>query len=451
MSNRKTLDEVIKIITEYYKEMLEIDDADKKELVQNWISNIQKNDDRVAKQNLISDLASMLKEKNIVLGEEHKIYPKVSAEEGLVYRIYGLCVYDAINSLSPSIESVWIAANQIARYVEGGISKNYSSYVPDVSEMEAIQSRLEEICQKPHNKAHPILRGFIESSETRIQSYIPPRTFSRTLRTRRLVTPSFSLDDMKEMDEKSRELSKQSAKGRLNIMVGGGQNVGKTTRQIGLLLLKDPETENITIYESEHEMRFQLKWPGAVCEIQDIDDLGFSAVQRDVFRNGSHTIVFAEPREGIEAHYALQSCSRGSDQTVMTYHLRVPDLDDPVSAIREFAVLVNDYRNTNITDVYRSIASGIDIIWVLENIGGKRVDYSIFIPEMQEERFTPRGDYIQPEPKARVLAKYDYTSKKLEWTGEMLPERMVRYMTNKGKADLEILRSLKLTDLKREV
>ncbi|MDC0764235.1 ATPase, T2SS/T4P/T4SS family [Brevibacillus sp. AG] len=451
MSNRKSLDEVIDIITDYYKEMREINSADKKELVQNWIANIQKKDDRVAKQNLISDLASMLKEKNIVLGDEHKIYPNVPPEDGLVYRIYGLCVYDAINSLSPSVESVWISANQIARYVESGVIKNYYNYMPDASEMESIQSRLEEICQKPHNKSHPILRGFIESSETRIQSYIPPRAFSRSLRTRRLVTPSFSLDDMKEMDEKSRELSKQSVKGRLNIMVGGGQNVGKTTRQIGLLLLKDPETENITIYESEHEMRFQLKWPGSVVELQDIDDMGFSAVQRDVFRNGSHTIVFAEPREGIEAHYALLSCSRGSDQTVMTYHLRVPDLDDPVSAIREFAVLVNDYRKTNVVDVYRSIASGLDIIWVLENIGGKRIDYSIFLPEMQEGHFSPRGDYIQPEPRARVLAKYDYTSKKLEWTGEMLPDLMVRFMTNKGKSDLEILRSLGLTDLKREV
>lgn len=448
--SRLSLAEVTEFVTNYYKEMNEITDENQKSLIRDWIIKIQKEDDNVSKQNLISDLETVLQKKNIVLGDEHEIYPNVPPVEGIVFRIYGLGVYDAIIHQSPTIESVWLSAGQIARYVESGLTKDYFGYVPDDAEMLAIQSRLEEICGKPHNKSEPILRGFIESTETRIQSYMPPRSYSRSLRTRRFVTPSFSLDDIR-MDERAREFSKQAVYGRLNICIGGGQGVGKTTRQISLLVLKDPNTENITIYETEHEMRFQKKWKGTVVELQDIHDQGFSAVQRDVFRNGSHTIVFAEPREGIEAHYALTSCGRGTDQTVMTIHLRVPDLDNPVAAVREFATLVNDYRKTNIIDVYRNIASGIDLFWILENIKGNRVDYSIFVPEIMEGQLSQRGDYISPEPRARVLAKYDPVEKQLAWTGNMLPDQMVHYMTNKGTADLEVLRALKLTDLKREV
>lgn len=448
--NRLTLDELIEFTRTYYTEMEEITDKSQQILIRDWINRIQKYDDNEAKQNLISDLVSVLQRKNIVLGPEHVIYPEVPHVEGLIFRIYGLGVYDAIIHQSPQIESVWLSAGQIARYVEGNIVKSYHDYIPDDQEMEAIQSRLEEICGKPHNRSEPILRGFIESTETRIQSYMPPRSYSRSIRTRRFVTPSFSLDDMK-IDERARELSKQAMYGRLNLIIAGGQGTGKTTRQISLLMLKDPNKENITIYETEHEMRFQKKWKGTVVELQDVNDLGFGYVQRDVFRNGSHTIVFAEPREGIEAHYAMMSFTRGSDQTVLTTHLRVPDIDDPVAAIREFATLVNDYRKTNIIDIYRNIASGVDLFWILDSINGNRVDYSIFVPEMTEDRFSPAGDYIPPEPKARVLAKYNLAKNELEWTGEHLPDKMVRYMVGKGNADLEILRSLGLTDLKREV
>ncbi|MGG4499155.1 ATPase, T2SS/T4P/T4SS family [Brevibacillus reuszeri] len=449
-ATRISLKDLISLVTEYYKDLKEVSDAGNKEDIRQWITSIQTKDDNSAKQNLISDLTSVLDKKNIVLGDEHVIYPEVPAIEGIVFRIYGLGVYDAITHKSPTIESVWLGTDQIARYVEHGITKSYHDYIPDESEMEAIQSRLEEICQEQHNPSEPILRGFIESSETRIQSYMPPRTYSRIVRTRRFITPSFSLDDIK-MDERAREFSKQAMYGRLNICLAGGQGTGKTTRQIGLLILKDPTTENITIYETEHEMRFQKKWPGTVAEIQDINDMGFAAVYRDVFRNGSQTICFAEPREGIEAHYALISCGRGSDQTVLTTHIRIPDLDDPVSGIREFATLVNEHRNTNINDIYRNIASGIDLFWILENLKGNRVDYCIFVPEMEEDSVSPTGDYVPPKPKARVLAKYDFVKKGLVWTGEHLADHKVRYMTNKGTADLEILRELGLTDLKREV
>lgn len=447
-----SFEEVCDLVRDHYNNMEEITDSNRRKQIRTWIERAEQHGDNEAKQNLVADLKVYLYSKNIELNRTHQIYPGVPTYECVIFRTYGLGIYDAIINRSPSIESVLLATGQIARYVEHGITKNFEEYLPNDQEMEALQDKLSQICRRQLNKTNPVVSGYIESTETRIQMYMPPYSYSRTVITRRFTTSSFSLDDLK-MDKRAKEFYKQAVKGRLNLIFGGGMGTGKTTRQICLLKCKDPQTEIVTTWESEHEMRLEKKWSGFVTALQSLDeiDLGFQGSHRHIFRNNSQTIVFAEVREEMEAHYSLLSCLRGTDSTYMTIHLRTPT---PEAGIRTYASLINQFRRGNVSDVYRDIADGIDVFCILENYSGNRVDYCIFVPEFTEGYVTGAGQYVSGEPRARVLAYYDVSEpceeNRLKWTGNVLPDHKIDYMIYKGTADLDILRTeLKITDRKR--
>lgn len=452
MGSNYSFDEICDIVRQYYNNLDEIPDPNRRHQIRNWIERAEQHGDNDAKQNLVTDLRIFLHNKGIELGPQHQIYPNIPPYECVIFRTYGLGIYDAIITKSPNIESVLLSTGQIARYVENGKLKNFEKYRPTDQEMEALQDKLSQICKRQLSRSNPVVAGYIESTETRVQMYMPLYSYTRTVITRRFTISSFSLDDIK-IDPRTKEFYKQAVKGRLNIMIGGGMGTGKTTRQISLLKLKDPESEILTTWESEHEMRIQKKWNGFVTALQSLEelDLGFRGSHKHIFRNNSQTIVFAEVREEMEAHYSLLSCLRGTDSTYMTIHLRTPT---PETGIRTYASLINQYRKGNVSDIYRDISEGIDIFCILENFGGNRVDYCIFVPEFSEGYVTAAGQYVPGEPKANVLAQYDMTEaieeNRLKWTGQFLPDQKVDYMIYKGNADLDILRTdLKLTNRKR--
>ncbi|WP_139490078.1 ATPase, T2SS/T4P/T4SS family [Brevibacillus dissolubilis] len=433
-----TIDEVINIIRSHYSEMKDIP-LNRQESVRLWIIQTEKGDEN-AKRKLIVDVETYLNGLGIYLGQEHIIYPMTTPYESLVYATYGLGVYDAIIHLSPFIESVKLTAGKTAYYRENGLDRTYP-YTPTEEEMEVLQRKLSEIAARPFHRNIPRLSGYIESTETRLQMYMPPYSRRRQTLTRRFTTKTFSLDEI-QMDERARELCKQSVYGRLNHVIGGAMGVGKTHRALSMLLLKDPLTESITIYESEHEMRLGDKWPGMVIELQSIESLGFEFAQttgKDFFRNESNTVVFGEVREAYEAHVALQIASRGIDGTFYVTHLRIPK---PEVAIRTIASLVNEYRRTGEEGICREITLAFDLFWILASYHGKRVDDCIFTPAIDEQTGQVR---------ANVLAYHDMTKGELIWTGAHLSREKVEKMIYEGKADLDVLRELKVTDYERMI
>ncbi|MBO8163920.1 MAG: Flp pilus assembly complex ATPase component TadA [Brevibacillus sp.] len=441
---KESLDTVLKMVRDHYSEMIDVP-REKRNQIYEWIKLVEKGNEE-AKKKLITDVETYLNDRGIYLTES--IYPATTPYESVIYATYGLGVYDAVIHLSPFVESVLIAVGQPVRYYENGVKKSYDGYIPTEQEVEALQRKLQEITGASFHRSKPFLSGFIEETETRIQMYMPPFSYERNIITRRFVTKSFSLDDIK-MDERAREFCKQVVKGRLNVAIGGGQGTGKTQRQISMLMMKDPEKDTITTFESEHELRLAKKWPGNVFALQSIEDLGYDDTYRHIFRNNSETIVFAEVRSEIEAHYALYSCLRGADATYFSIHLRIPE---PEAAVRTFANMVNAYRKDHLANVYRDIAAGVDLFWLLTNDRGNRVDEAIFIPTFQEGYVTEKGDYVPGREGIKMLAKYDRAKKELVWTGEMLPaDKVERMIYPPGEADLDVLRELRLTDYRRMI
>ncbi|QQE74613.1 Flp pilus assembly complex ATPase component TadA [Brevibacillus composti] len=373
---------------------------------------------------------------------KEEILPHVNAYEGLAFSTYGWGILDAVLHLSPWVEEVRLSAGRQVAYIEQGVKK-FLDYIPSWQEVETLQQKLTNTAGLSFNEKKPRLSSYLESLKARLTMFTYPYSRVPVIIVRRFATPSFSLDTLREQemptfDEKVQLLIEQQVHGRGNALVIGPMAAGKTTLMLCMLKLKDPQTEYITIFESEHEMRFGDVWDGEVIELQNVEEIGIELGNsfKDMYRSTANTILIGEIREPIEAYHFINAGVRGTDATLAAMHERFPH-----KALNDLTDLVYQYGGRSIELTQERISRAVNFINSLtyRNNGHRFID-AIHVTEWND--VMSRVESVPLVSRNRVTGEY-------EWTGKKLDGHLVEYMCHVGRADLAILKDLRLTDAGR--
>lgn len=373
-----------------------------------------------------------------------EILPYVNGYEGIAFATYGWGILDVVLHLSPWIEEVRISAGKPVTYLEQGVKK-FLSYQPSWQEVETLQQKLTNAAGLAFNEKKPRLSGYLEKLKARLTMFTFPYSRVPTIIVRRFTTPAFSLDHLRNQkhaafDEKVQLLIEQQVYGRGNVLVIGPMAAGKTTLMICMLKLKNPKTEYVTIFESEHEIRFGDVWPGEVIELQNVEEIGIelSSCFKDMYRTTANTILIGEIREPIEAYHFVNAGIRGTDATIAALHERFPH-----QALNDLTDLVYQYGGRSIELTQERISRAVNFVNSLKyrNNGHRFID-AIHVTEW---------NHLMQRVESIPLVYRNLVTDTYEWTGKQLSGELVEYMCYMGQADLHVLKSLGLTDIGRQL
>ncbi len=373
-----------------------------------------------------------------------EILPLVNGYEGLTYATYGWGILDAVLHISPWVEEVRISAGKSVSYLERGVKK-FLDYQPTWKEVEVLQQKLTNAAGLTFNEKKPRLSGYLDNLKARLTMFTFPYSRVPTVIVRKFTTRTFSLEGLRNQplptfDERVQMLIEQQVYGRSNVLVIGPMAAGKTTLMISMLKLKDPLTDYVTIYESEHEMRFADVWPGEVIELQNVEEIGIELEHcfKDMYRTTANTILIGEIREPIEAYHFINAGIRGTDATIAALHERFPH-----QALNDLTDLVYQYGGRSIELTQERISRAVNFINSLKfrNDGHRFIDA---IHTTEWNGIMQRAESIPLVIKNMVTGAY-------EWTGKQLAGEVVEYMCHMGHANLEVLRELRVTDIGRQL
>lgn len=373
-----------------------------------------------------------------------EILPLVNGYEGLTYATYGWGILDAVLHISPWVEEVRISAGKSVSYLERGVKK-FLDYQPTWKEVEVLQQKLTNAAGLTFNEKKPRLSGYLDNLKARLTMFTFPYSRVPTVIVRKFTTRTFSLEGLRNQplptfDERVQLLIEQQVYGRSNVLVIGPMAAGKTTLMISMLKLKDPLTDYVTIYESEHEMRFADVWTGEVIELQNVEEIGIELEHcfKDMYRTTANTILIGEIREPIEAYHFINAGIRGTDATIAALHERFPH-----QALNDLTDLVYQYGGRSIELTQERISRAVNFINSLKfrNDGHRFIDA---IHTTEWNGIMQRAESIPLVIKNMVTGAY-------EWTGKQLAGEVVEYMCHMGHANLEVLRELRVTDIGRQL
>lgn len=338
-------------------------------------------------------------------------------------------VLDAVLFQSPFIENVWIFENRPVQYTEHGVLKTYP-YIPSSEEVEILQTEIAHLTGGTLHAKRSALSGEIKHTRMRIQMYCPPRSV-RTIIVRIPDQGYLTLDTM-EMDEKIRELLRQIGLSKSSIAIAGGMDTGKTTLLRSLILVKDPQTNTLTVIEQVPELGIGNIWGKVVVEKTYVEEEAFEVSYGHSFRNSTRSLAVGEMRYPFEAHYVLESALRAPGFTFTSLHLK---LVSPEDALRTFESLVYQYRQSDREGIRRDIAAGLDFFIMLDRnyLTGKRFVSSIFCPYFDE---------VTGQLKANHLVYLDEEEKQYIWTGEKIPDEKRRLFESEPDTNVEVLSKL---------
>ncbi len=373
-----------------------------------------------------------------------EVLPHVNSYEGIAFATYGWGILDVVLQQSPWIEEVRISAGKPVAYMEAGVKK-FLPYTPDWREVETLQQKLTNASGLVFNEKRPRLSGYLDKLKARLTMFTYPYSRVPTILVRRFTTNTFSLDDLRNQrlptfDQKVQLLLEQQVHGRGNVLVIGPMAAGKTTLMICLLKLKNPLTDYVTIYESEHEMRFGDIWPGEVIELQNVEEIGIDLASsfKDVYRSTANTVLIGEIREPIEAHHFINAGIRGTDATIAALHERFPH-----QSLNDLTDLVYQYGGRSIELTQERISRAVNFVNSLKyrNNGHRFID-AIHVTRWNNE---------MRRVESRPLVCRNGVTGEYEWTGERIDGELVEYMCHMGQADLSLLKELGVTDLGRQI
>ncbi|MET3291371.1 pilus assembly protein CpaF [Brevibacillus fluminis] len=372
------------------------------------------------------------------------IFPHVNAYEGITFATYGWGILDVVLHLSPFVEEVRVSANRQVAYLERGMKK-FLAYTPNWDEVVMLQQKLANSAQLTFNEKKPRLSGYLDKLKARLTMFTFPYSRTPTIIVRRFSTVNFSLQQLRlqplpTFDEKVQLLIEQQVYGRSNVLVIGPMAAGKTTLMICMLKLKNPETDYITIYESEHEMRFADVWPGEVIELQNVEEIGIELANsfKDIYRSTANTVLIGEIREPIEAHHFINAGIRGTDATIAALHERFPR-----QALNDLTDLVFQYGGRSIELTQERISRAVNFVNSLKyRSNGHRYIDEITVTEWND---------VMARVESVPLVYRNMTTGEYEWTGKQLPDELVEHMCMMGEADLAVLQDLGITKVRRQL
>ncbi len=263
---------------------------------------------------------------------------------------------------------------------------------------------------------------------SRVNAIIPPLAVDGPLLSiRRFATDKLMPADLVErlsMTQGMMQLLEAAVKSRLNIVVAGGTESGKTTLLNALSVLISPKERVVTI---EDAAELQLKQPHlARLETRPPNMEGQGAIrQRELLVNSLRMrpdrIIVGECR-GEEALDMLQAMNTGHDGSMTTVHANTPR--DVIARLEVMVTMATS--NLNLVSIRHQISSAIDLIVHVARLsdGSRRAMCLTEVGHMEGDVVTLQDLFVFEKrgisPEGRVQGRFAATGIRPKFYEKML-------------------------------
>lgn len=301
-------------------------------------------------------------------------HPYESLAEALFAEVIGLNVLELVLRNKEGLEEIQVVGTRIYEVREGRTAPSAYRF-SSVTEVERIQQNLVLF---NNDRINPRKRWaeVSLSDGARVTMTGFGFTADPTLTIRFYTVKRFSLAALCEpefgtMDEAVRRLLLGLLKARLNLVVIGPTNSGKT-HLLKAMLAEVPDEERIVTIESRFEMMLRKEFPDKNVieyETDEEDPLHRSAQAfKLALRQSPHRIVHAEIRDE-DANIYVRACTRGHSGSMTTVHANA--LEDVPDAITDMCML--DGRAMNPERLAKRIAAYVTQVGIeMQMVNGRR-------------------------------------------------------------------------------
>jgi len=241
----------------------------------------------------------------------------------------------------------------------------------------AVAFGVNEIC----NENNPSIAAELPKSGERFQGIIPPLSKTPVFAIRKKAIRVFTLDDLLGQGVITKEICdylKEAVAQRLNILVVGGTDSGKTTFANALLQAIEGSNHRIVILEDTQELQ---------CNASDVEYLrtkdkvaNLRDLVRMTMRLSPDRIVIGEVR-GAEALDLLKAWNTGHGGGVSTVHAS--------SARQGLSRIEQLVSEAGVTPSREMISEAVNVLIYMEKAGTKRI-----VKEVLTVEGIVKGDYL---------------------------------------------------------
>lgn len=337
-----------------------------------------------------------------------------SLEHALFEHIYRFKNFYKWN-LYPKSPSAKITGKEIWFKIDG-------QFVKQKEEFESIEEVNEIIRLLQHSNPNFVIgpgqpEGELDLPDgTRITLTIPPRTLYPTIVFRRFVVSTFSLDMQKSLgtiDERDVPLFKYLAQKRLNTVIAGGVESGKSTFLKTLYKERDEDLVALMI-EGHPETYLKRDFPERLVHEFSVSESDIKTVLRTILRFDHDYVIMQEVR-GVEADAAIDGASRGAQGLLMTYHV-----SEPSKVCEQLAQhIVDEYPNRKTVNEIRRVAQTLQLGITMKNFRNPITKKS---SKKVTSLFEIVYDYDRDEAWIQYLMKFDLKTGEWQYNSRISPQ-----------------------------
>ena len=251
---------------------------------------------------------------------------------------------------------------------------------------------------------------------TRITLTIPPRTLYPTIVFRRFVVSTFSLEMQKKLgtiDERDVPIFEYLARKRLNTVIAGGVESGKST--FLKTLYKEREQDLVALLIEGHpETYLKRDFPERLVHEFSISESDIKTVLRTILRFDHDYVIMQEVR-GVEADAAIDGASRGAQGLLMTYH--VTEASKVCEQLAQH--IVDEYPNRKTVNEIRRVAQTLQLGVTMKNFKDPVTKKSF---KKVTSVFEIVYDYDRDEAWIQYLIKFNLSKGCWEYNSKLSPQ-----------------------------
>ncbi|WP_270165643.1 CpaF/VirB11 family protein [Paenibacillus sp. SYP-B4298] len=301
------------------------------------------------------------------------LHPYPTLAEALFAEVIGLHVLELVLQSREGLEEIQVVGTRIFEVRDGYAAP--SAYAFDsIMDVHRIQQNLvlynNDRINPRKRWAEVMLSDGTRVTMTGFGFTSEPTLTLRFYTVRRFELSSLCRPEVQTMSEQVLEVILHILQARLNIVIIGPTNAGKT-HLIKSLIAQLPDEERIITIESRLEMRLRRDFPSKnIVEYETDEDSQHSAAQafKLALRQSPQRIIHAEIRDD-DANIYVRACTRGHSGSMTTVHANT--LEDVPEAITDMCML--DGRSMNPERLMKRITEYVAQVGIeMRQLDGKR-------------------------------------------------------------------------------
>lgn len=325
--------------------------------------------------------------------------------EAVFAEIVGFNILELLMASREGLEEIQVVGTRVFE-VRGGVARPSVHRFKSIGEVERLQQNLVLFNQdkltvrkrwaevRLSDGARVTMTGFGYTAE--------PTLTIRLFRNELLTLSGLCDEPYRTLDDRGNRLLGALVKARVNLVIAGPTNSGKT-QLLKALVAEMPEDERLVTIEPRFELMLDRIFPErniVQYEIGEDDPLhdGRQAFKL-ALRQSPNRILLAEIRDA-DANLYVRACTRGHQGSITTVH--AGQLEDIPDVIAEMCLL--DGRVLDHARLVRRIAACVTEVGIeMAFVGGKR-------------RIVRIGEFVREKGEFRVRTLYAYDRETGEWT-----------------------------------